>query len=133
MPPDTTSLRSGTKHILIVEDDAFLANAYRIKVEKAGYRVSMAADGEEALRLFQESPADLILLDLVMPHMDGFTVLEKIRSMPKGKKTPIMVISNLEQDEDLERAKRAGANDYIVKSDIRLKDMLKKVSALLQS
>lgn len=128
----TTQKRSSLpKHILIVEDDEYLANAYRLKVEKEGYRVTLAGDGEQALRALQASKPDLIILDLVMPNMDGFTVLEHIRAHREWKNLQIVVMSNLGQDEDISRAKQYGVEHYLVKSDIRLKDLLVMVSKLL--
>lgn len=113
--------------ILVAEDDEFLANAYRVKFTKSGFEVLLAADGQEALDIAHKNHPDLILLDLIMPKMDGFTVLETISRDPQLKKIPVIIASNLGQQEDIEKTKSLGAVDYIIKSDITLEDIVKKI------
>ena len=119
------------KKILVAEDDQFLSNAYRVKLAKVGFDVRIATDGEEALKIADEFNPDLILLDLMMPRKDGFSALEDFRKIEQFKKTPIIVASNLGQQEDLDRAKSLGANDYLVKSDMSLDDLIKKINSFL--
>lgn len=116
------------KKILVAEDDKFLASAYKVKLEKSGFEVRMAGDGEEAVEILKGFEPDVILLDLIMPKMDGFTALEQIRSNPKFARTPIMVASNLGQKEDIERAQKLGATGYIIKSDLSIEDLIKKIN-----
>ncbi len=119
------------KKILIGEDDKFLASAYRLKLTKAGFEIQIAHDGEEIVKALATFLPDLILLDLVMPIKDGFTALEEIRSQEKFKLIPILVASNLGQKEDIDRAKSLGANDFVIKSDMSLDDLIKKISSMI--
>jgi CheY-like chemotaxis protein len=119
------------KKILIAEDDKFLANAYRLKLTKAGYEVVVAVDGKEALGTLAGFEPDLILLDLVMPKMDGFAVLEQLRKNPAWANIPIIVASNLGQMEDIERAKKLGATDYVLKSDMSMAKFVDKIKSVL--
>lgn len=116
--------------ILIAEDDKFLLNAYRVKFTKAGFDIQIATDGEEALVILKTFRPDVILLDLVMPKKDGFAVLQTVKADPALKNIPVIVASNLGQKEDIERAKSLGAIDYIIKSDILLDNLVKKVNEL---
>lgn len=115
--------------ILIAEDDKFLANAYRVKLSKLEHEVKIVADGEEAMQALEEFTPDVILLDLIMPNKDGFVVLEEIKASDKYKKIPVIVASNLGQKEDIEKAKQLGADDYVVKADMELEDLVKKVES----
>ncbi len=117
--------------ILIAEDDTFLANAYRMKLKKAGYKVTIARDGEEAIKKVKEEKPDLILLDLVMPNKDGFETLEALKKDAKHKDVPVVITSNLGQKEDIEKCKKLGARDYIVKSDIALEELVGKIEEYL--
>ena len=118
------------KKILIAEDDKFLANAYRVKLSKADFEIKLASDGEELLETLKTFVPDLILLDLVMPKKDGFAVLQELKSMDAYKNIPIIVASNLGQKEDVDKAKKLGANDYVVKSDLSMKDLVNKITSL---
>lgn len=119
------------KKILVAEDDKFLANAYRIKLTKAGFEVYITRDGQEALEQLKTVTPDLILLDLVMPIRDGFSTLEAIKSDVRLKTIPVIVSSNLGQKEDTDRALALGAADYFVKSDIALDMLIEKINKLL--
>lgn len=117
--------------ILIAEDDTFLSNAYRIKLTKLNYDVTIAADGEQVMKYLADITPDLILLDLIMPVKDGFDTLKEIRMQPKFKKIPIVVASNLGQGEDIAKAMDLGATDYIVKSDLSLQELVDKIHSYL--
>ncbi|MFA5025277.1 MAG: response regulator [Candidatus Shapirobacteria bacterium] len=119
------------KKILIAEDDKFLSSAYRFKLTKAGFDVQIVGDGAELLTNMGIRMPDLILLDLVMPVMDGFTTLESIRSNPRYKTIPIIVASNLGQKEDIDRTKELGATDFVVKSDMSLDSLIEKINKLV--
>jgi len=119
------------KKILVVEDDNFLANVYRIKLKKAGFEITIATDGAEALEKIKSQNFDLIILDLIIPKIDGFGVLTEIRSQEKYKKLPILVASNLGQVEDLNRAMKLGANDFVIKSDTPLNSLIEKIKKLI--
>jgi two-component system alkaline phosphatase synthesis response regulator PhoP len=119
------------KKILIAEDDKYLANAYRVKLNKAGFEIKIVGDGVEALEVLKSFTPDIILLDLVMPVKDGFTTLTEIKQDPKLKSIPVLIASNLGQKEDLDKGLALGAVDYIVKSDLSLEDLITKINLLL--
>ena len=119
------------KKLLIVEDDEFLYNAYRVKLSKAGFELEIATDGEEALKKLETFTPDLILLDLVMPIKDGFSTLEQIKAQEKYKAIPVLISSNLGQQEDIDKGFELGAADYIVKSKFSLDDIVGKINTTL--
>lgn len=119
------------KIVLIVEDDKFLANAYRVKCQSEDFEGIIAENGNKALKILEETIPNVILLDLIMPSMDGFELLEKIKDIPKLKKIPVLVASNLGQEEDIQKAKSLGADDYVVKSDTPLEEILEKIRKYL--
>jgi two-component system, OmpR family, alkaline phosphatase synthesis response regulator PhoP len=119
------------KKILVAEDDKFLSSAYRFKLTKAGFEVQIAGDGAELLTMLETYTPDLILLDLVMPVMDGFTALENIRANSNYKSIPIIIASNLGQKEDIDRTRELGATDFVVKSDMSLDNLIDKINKLL--
>lgn len=121
-----------SKKIIVAEDDKFLANAYRVKLTKAGFEVHMASDGQEVIDLLSKPIVpDILILDLVMPNMDGFGVLTKLKANPTWSKLPIIVASNLGQKEDIDRAQSLGAKDYIVKTDLSLNDLIVKIKKIV--
>ena len=120
------------KKVLIVEDDEFLRSLTAKRLEKEGYEVSVAVDGESANGIATEKKPDLILLDLLLPGMDGFEVLKRARADDVTKKTPIIVFSNLGQREDIEKAKGLGANDFLIKANFTLDDVIEKINTTLK-
>lgn len=104
--------------VLIVEDEQYLAEMYEMKFKQEGYEVVIASDGEEGIKLAQSQTPDYILLDLVMPKMDGYEVLEKLRSNPKTKDTKIYILSNLGQSSEVRRGLNKGADGYLVKANL---------------
>lgn len=119
------------KKIIIAEDDKFLNSAYRLKFTKDDFEVTIVNDGQQLLDILKKYLPDLVLLDLVMPVMDGFSALKNIRSNPKLKSLPIIVASNLGQKEDIDRAKDLGATDFVVKSDLSLDMLVTKINKLI--
>jgi DNA-binding response OmpR family regulator len=124
------------KKILIVEDEKVLVDTLKEEFEGEGFKVSVAGDGEEALSVMRsksERP-DIVLLDLLMPKMNGFTLLEEVSKDIKDnlKAIPIIVLSNLGQDEDLKRALSFGAVDYYVKSQHPISEVVEKVKQHLE-
>jgi len=117
--------------VLIVEDDKFLSSAYRLKFTKAGYEVMLAMDGSEGMTILSTFTPDIILLDLVMPVKDGFTMLSELKASEAYKNIPVIITSNLSQKEDIDKAKGMGAMDFIIKSDISLDDLVTKVQKIL--
>ena len=112
------------KTVLVVEDDNFLIKAYEAHLAKAGFHVRTALDGVEAVESLKKVMPDIILLDLVMPRMDGFDVLEEMQKKSEWKKIPIVVLSNLGQESDRDRSLKLGAVEYIVKSDFSLQEIV---------
>lgn len=106
-----------TKKVLIIEDDAMISSMYKTKLEQDGYQVECANNGAEGLEKAKSADADIILLDVIMPQLDGFSVLEELRSK-MGIKVPIIMLTNLGTEEDREKGAKMGATDYLVKSSI---------------
>jgi|SRR3989344_5857912 len=119
------------KKVLVIEDDEFLANAYRVKLTKAGFDIQIAGDGEAALSALESFAPDIVLLDLVIPKKDGFAVLEELRANEKWKQLPVIIASNLGQKEDIERGLKLGANDFVIKSEYSLDDVVKKINGFI--
>ena len=102
--------------VLFVEDDPTVAQMCRLKLELDGYRVIMAKDGEEGLRLATEVRPDLVFLDIRLPKMDGFGVLEKLRACEETRHVPVVILSNYGEQDLVERGLELGALDYLIKS-----------------
>lgn len=117
--------------ILIVEDDQALSQVLQKKLEFNGYEVATAPDGEAAMTELGKSKPDLILLDIVMPKMNGYEVLEKIHSDPSLSPIPVIIISNSGQPVEIERTKELGAADYIIKANFEPNEVLDKIDAHL--
>ncbi len=118
--------------ILIIEDEEILVDVLSKKLEQEGYRVFSAGDGEAGIAKVAEVQPDLILLDIVMPKMDGYEVLTKLKEQYGDKMPAVMVISNSGQPVELEKVKALGALDYIVKAQFTPEEVLHKVESLLQ-
>lgn len=117
------------KKILIVEDERPLAHALELKMIHEGYDTHVATTGEDGLKEASTGKYDLILLDLILPGLDGFTILETLKQ--KKSKTLVIVLSNLGQDEDRKKAEGFGAKQYLVKSNVPLADIVKVVKSVL--
>jgi CheY-like chemotaxis protein len=120
--------------VLLVEDDFYIRELYRIGLERSGMEVLEATDGREALELFKQNHPDVVLLDIMLPEMNGMEVLKYIRSTAGDlQKVPVIMITNLDNRESLEQAKSLGANDYWVKAAKSPIDVAKGVQAFLQN
>ena len=117
--------------ILIIEDDPFLSDIYLTKFRGVGFEVDVARDGQEGLGMAKEKNPDIILLDIVMPHMDGFAVLRALRSDASLAKIKIILLTNLGQQEDVEKGIKEGADDYIIKAHFTPTEVLAKVQEVL--
>ncbi len=126
--PDSAKASPGKK-ILIVEDERPLAHALELKMTHEGYQVTVALSGTEGLEKAMSGSFDLILTDLIMPQMDGFTLMQELAA--KGIKTGVIVLSNLGQEEDRKRALELGAKDYFVKANTPIAEIVKKVKSVL--
>lgn len=118
---------SSKKTVLVVDDDRFYGNICKVKLTKEGYNVIVMTNGSWALKTLSEKKVDLMLLDLVMPEMDGFETLKALKSDEKYKNIPVIVLSNLGQPEDLKKAIQLGADDYMIKTIIPIQKMVEKV------
>jgi len=123
--------QTNPKTILLADDEQFIAIAYKDGLERAGYKVLVAHDGSEVRDRIAEAMPDLILLDLIMPKVNGFEVLKDLKADPNLSGIPVMVLSNLGQPSDESEARGYGAIDFIVKSDISLKDLLVRIEQVL--
>ena len=119
------------RRILLVEDDRFLRKAAETTLKQQGYTVITAADGEEALRVARSAPPDLILLDVIMPKLNGFQVLDALKKDPTTAHIPVIILSNLGQDRDVQQAMEAGATAYFVKADLSLQELVQRVAEAL--
>ena len=117
--------------VLIVEDEEFLLRAVKDNLEAEHCTVDTAKDGDEAIKLIQTNRPDLILLDLLMPKRDGFYVLEEVKKNPEWKLIPIIVLSNLGGDAEIKKALEMGADDYFVKSQHPIEEVIEKVKEYL--
>jgi two-component system alkaline phosphatase synthesis response regulator PhoP len=115
------------KKILLVEDDTALAKVYMTRLEMEGFDVRRVENGEEALSNAQEYRPDLIVLDVMMPKINGFDVLDILRNTPEFATIPVVMLTALSQAKDKERAKELGADDYLVKSQVVISDVVARI------
>lgn len=119
------------RRVLLAEDDRFLRRAAEARLRQHGLEVLTAADGEEALRLARTEPLDLVLLDVVMPKLDGFEVLKLLKEDAATARIPVIVLSNLGQERDVAQAKALGALAFLVKAHLSLQDLVDRVDEAL--
>ena len=120
------------KKVMLVEDDKFLSSLIRARLEKDGFSVAQAFDGDDAIKRLPEERPSLVILDLIMPKTNGFDVLKAISLMPGLERTPVVVVSNLAQDSDVLKAQQLGAKAYFVKVKISIDDLIGKIETLVQ-
>ena len=120
------------KIILIIEDDEVLLRALYVFFHDSDYTIASATDGETAIDMTKRLKPDIVLLDLLLPKMDGFRYLELVRSMPEFKDLPIIVLSNLGDKADIDRAKNLGANDYFIKANVDLEKLSEAIKEILK-
>jgi DNA-binding response OmpR family regulator len=121
----------GTKKILLVEDEPMLSNILNQRLGKEGFQVIVARDGSEAVRILKQEKPDLILLDIILPKMSGFEVMETMKSDPTLQSAPVVVVSNLGQAEDVERGQSLGAIGYFIKAQLSVEDLVSKIKEFL--
>ena len=120
------------RKILLVEDDVFMLELLSDKLRKSGFEVSVAVDGEECMKVLQSIRPDLVLLDIVMPKVDGLDVLRRMKGSPDLSGIPVIVLSNLGQKEEVERAMDLGAKDYIIKANFTAGEIVEKLNKILK-
>jgi len=118
------------KKILIIEDEKTLARALEQKLTRAEFDVTVVFNGKEGIDCIQKEQFDVILLDLIMPKVDGFVVLETLQA--HQNRTPVIVLTNLSQDNDMKRAREFGAKDFFIKSNTPITDIVERVTKLLK-
>ncbi len=124
-------MAEGERRILLAEDDRFLRKAAEARLRQGGFTVLAAVDGEEALRLARAETPDLVLLDLIMPKIQGFGVLKALKEDPATASIPVIVLSNLGQERDVQRAMELGAVAYFIKAHLSLHELVQRVSEVL--
>lgn len=118
--------------ILIVEDDKFLVDIFATRLKSAGYNVLVANDGESGLQVATEHHPHLILLDVIMPQMDGYEVLAKLKQQDMTKDIPVILLTNLGHEEDVEKGLKSGAAGYMIKAQYTPTEVLNKVKEVLE-
>lgn len=117
--------------ILIVEDDDFLRSLAVTKLEKEGFAMETAGTGDEGLEKIMTLPPDLLILDLMLPNVSGFEILEKIRSTDQTKSLKVVVFSNLGEESDIKRCLDLSVSDYLVKANFTLDELAEKVKSII--
>lgn len=120
------------QRILVIEDDAFLASLILRALEKVDFDVKLALDGEEALEKIEKQIPDFILLDLILPGIDGFELLKKLKKSSRTKQIPVIILSNLGSQNEIKKGLKLGAEAYLIKANILPEEMVKKVKEILQ-
>lgn len=115
------------KKILLVEDDDGLANVYKMRLETEGFTVRRVSNGEDALAAAIEFVPDLIVLDVMMPKVSGFDVLDILRNTPDTANIKVVMLTALSQESDKEKAEKLGADDYMVKSQVVIADVVERI------
>jgi two-component system phosphate regulon response regulator PhoB len=132
--PDSEQKKSNSeKRILLVEDDDALANVYLIRLQAEGFDVLRVSNGEEALATALKYHPDLVLLDVMMPRVSGFDVLDIMRNTPETSNVKIVMLTALGQESDIERAKALGVNDYFIKSQVVIADVVERIRHQLET
>lgn len=120
------------KTILLVEDDPFLVDIYSDKFKKAGYEADVVSDGQETLAKVKEIKPDLVVLDLVLPHIDGWEILRQIRQDSSLNDMPVILFSNLGQRSDIEKGLALGATKYLIKSQYTPSEVVEEIKKILK-
>ncbi len=120
-------MENHARRVLLAEDDRFLRKAAGAMLRRQGFTVLTAEDGEEALRIARAETPDLILLDLIMPKMQGFEVLKALKCDPQTSTIPVIILSNLGQESDSKAAREMGALDYWVKANLDLEELVRRI------
>jgi len=119
------------KKILLVEDDQYLIDIYKTRLEKEGYRVIVVQDGKDFFSILEKENPDLILLDIVLPHIDGWEILKALRKDPKFKEKKVVIISNLSQREEIEKARELGVIKFLVKAHYTPSEIAEEIKKII--
>ena len=119
------------KKILLIEDDPFLIDIYVTKFKESGFSVEVANDGESAFRYLEEKKPDLVILDIVLPQIDGWEILRKIKSAPGLKDLKVIILSNLSQKEEVERGINLGSIKYLIKAHYTPSQVVEEIKEII--
>lgn len=119
------------KHILLVEDDRFLIDIYSTKLKQSGFSVEVVTTGDEVLKRIAEKKPDLLVLDIVLPQLNGWQLLKKIKANPKLKDLKVIILSNLGQKEEVEKGMSLGASKYLIKAHYTPSEVVGEIKKLL--
>lgn len=119
------------KKILVVEDDGMISSMYKTKFEADGFEVLIAADGASGLEIAKQEKPDMVMLDVILPQLDGFSVLEEIKKDKALKATPVIMLTNLSTEEDKIKGEKLGALDYLVKASLTPGQVSSKIKKVL--
>ncbi len=119
------------KKVLLVEDDKMILDMYTLKFTQEGYEVTQAENGKDGLEAAKKMVPDIVLLDIILPQMDGFTVLKSLKADPKLKDIPVVLLTNLGQDGDVKKGIELGAVDYLIKANFTPSQVVDKVKSVL--
>ncbi|OIO46502.1 MAG: response regulator [Candidatus Portnoybacteria bacterium CG06_land_8_20_14_3_00_39_12] len=126
-----SEIASSAPLILVVEDDKFLRDLLAYKIEERGYRMEVAVDGEEGIKQIKTLKPDLVLLDLILPGIDGFGVLGQVHDDPQISQIPVIILSNLGQQEEIEKGLSLGAEDYMIKAHFTPQEVVDRIKKIL--
>ena len=118
--------------VLIIEDDSYISDMYKIKLESENFEVAIASDGITGIKMLEKQKSDIILLDVVMPKADGFSVLKTIKKNSELKEIPVVLLTNLSQKENVERGFKLGADGYIIKAHFTPSEVVEKIKEILK-
>lgn len=124
-------MNKSAKKVLLIEDERVLLELLADKFKESGFTVSCAQSAEAGIKLALQNHPDLILLDLILPKMDGLTMLKKLRKNDWGKGVPVIILSNLNDQKKVSEAMRIGVYDFLVKSNVKLSDVVEEVREVL--
>jgi len=120
------------KSILLIEDDPFLIDIYTTKLKESGFKVEVATNGEEGIIKAQETKPNLIVLDIVLPQIDGWEILKEIKANPNLKKIPVVILSNLGQKSEVEKGIKLGAVKYLIKAHFTPSEVIEEIKKVLK-
>lgn len=130
---ESKSKAPGKPLILLIEDDPLIDKMYKAKFSSEGFKFEVAQDGIEGLELALNKIPDIIILDIMMPRLSGIDFLKKLRQKPKGKKIPVIVLTNLSEKEEKEKAQELGVLDYLIKANVTPGEVVDKIKKYLES
>jgi len=122
-----------TASVLIIEDDSYISDMYKIKLESEDFEVATAKDGIVGIKMLEKQKPDIVLLDVVMPKIDGFSILKTIKRNSELKKIPIVLLTNLSQKENVEKGFELGADSYIIKAHFTPSEVVEKIKEILEN